>query len=278
MTAPGSWPPAAVRELESLLMRASRCPMATARRPRSRASPACSSTRLAAPPWSPATRRSAPRCSQPTSTPSRRSALPSMRCSRAPALSIAVIARNAVHARRVHRDLFRGCDAGSAAAGAFDQPGIVVTHCADIQGLEFDAVVIRPVTGLLSRHARGAPYSVRRRHARPRLAVADDDRRGLRSSRSRSSKDLATTPSSDCARADRTGRSLRRARDGYSTTRSCTSRARLRSSDHADVPARLDHDQHLEPALADQATAGVDEPHLPIAGARAPSRVGPAPG
>jgi DNA helicase-2/ATP-dependent DNA helicase PcrA len=65
---------------------------------------------------------------------------------RAPGATIAVIARNPVHARRLHRELSRSVDLSLVVAGAFTfQPGVVVTHAADVQGLEFDGVVVPDV-------------------------------------------------------------------------------------------------------------------------------------
>jgi len=62
---------------------------------------------------------------------------------RDPALTVAVIARNADHARRVHHDLERGLDATLVLDGAFPfTPGVVVTTITEVQGLEFDAVVV----------------------------------------------------------------------------------------------------------------------------------------
>ncbi len=58
-------------------------------------------------------------------------------------LTIAILGRNAAHARRLHRDLGRGLDATLVERGAFPfTPGVIVTAIAEISGLEFDAVVI----------------------------------------------------------------------------------------------------------------------------------------
>jgi hypothetical protein len=59
------------------------------------------------------------------------------------ALQIAIVAHNAEHARRLHRDLARGLDATLVLDGAFTfTPGVVVTTAAQVQGLEFDAVIV----------------------------------------------------------------------------------------------------------------------------------------
>jgi DNA helicase-2/ATP-dependent DNA helicase PcrA len=64
----------------------------------------------------------------------------------APGATIAVIARNPVHARRLHRELSRAVDLALVVGGAFTfQPGVNVTHAAEVQGLEFDGVVIPDV-------------------------------------------------------------------------------------------------------------------------------------
>jgi hypothetical protein len=62
---------------------------------------------------------------------------------RDPWRQIAVITRNADHARRVHGELARGLDPVLVLDGDFRfEPGIVVTTAAAVAGLEFDAVVI----------------------------------------------------------------------------------------------------------------------------------------
>ena len=61
----------------------------------------------------------------------------------APWLQIAVVGRNADHARRLHRELARGLDPVLVLDGEFDfLPGIQVTTIGQVQGLEFDAVVV----------------------------------------------------------------------------------------------------------------------------------------
>ncbi|MCE9573898.1 MAG: ATP-binding domain-containing protein [Deltaproteobacteria bacterium] len=62
-------------------------------------------------------------------------------------LTIAILGRNAAHARRLHRDLTRGLDVTLVERGAFPfAPGVIVTAIAEISGLEFDAVVIPDLT------------------------------------------------------------------------------------------------------------------------------------
>jgi DNA helicase-2/ATP-dependent DNA helicase PcrA len=59
------------------------------------------------------------------------------------ALQVAIVAQNPAHAIRLHRDLSRGLDATLVLDGAFTfTPGVIVTTAAQVQGLEFDAVVI----------------------------------------------------------------------------------------------------------------------------------------
>ena len=66
---------------------------------------------------------------------------------RAPWQQVAVVCRNPDHARRVHRQLGRGVDAALVLTGDFTfEPGVVVTTVAQIQGLEFDAVVVPDLT------------------------------------------------------------------------------------------------------------------------------------
>jgi len=62
---------------------------------------------------------------------------------RDPWRQIAVIARNAEHARRLHAELSRGLDPTLVLDGDFRfDPGVIVTTAAAVSGLEFDAVVI----------------------------------------------------------------------------------------------------------------------------------------
>ncbi|MCA9678178.1 MAG: ATP-binding domain-containing protein, partial [Myxococcales bacterium] len=62
-------------------------------------------------------------------------------------VTVAVVARNDAHARRVHRELERAVEATLVQGGAFTfLPGVVVTSCAEVAGLEFDAVVIAELT------------------------------------------------------------------------------------------------------------------------------------
>ena len=62
---------------------------------------------------------------------------------RDPWRQIAVIARNADHARRLHAELSRGVDPVLVLDGDFRfDPGIIVTTAAAVSGLEFDAVVV----------------------------------------------------------------------------------------------------------------------------------------
>jgi len=63
-----------------------------------------------------------------------------------PHATVAVVARTRTQARRLHDELARGLDTTLVLDGAFTfEPGIVVTTGAEIQGLEFDAVVIPDV-------------------------------------------------------------------------------------------------------------------------------------
>jgi len=58
------------------------------------------------------------------------------------ALQIAIVAHSPEHAERLHRDL-RGADATLVLDGAFTfAPGVVVTTAPQVQGLEFDAVIV----------------------------------------------------------------------------------------------------------------------------------------
>jgi hypothetical protein len=62
---------------------------------------------------------------------------------RDPWRTVAVIARNDDHARRLARELGRAIDVGLVLDGAFTfLPGVVVTTAAQVAGLEFDAIVV----------------------------------------------------------------------------------------------------------------------------------------
>ena len=62
---------------------------------------------------------------------------------RDPWREIAVIARNPVHARRLHAELSRGIDPTLVLDGDFRfEAGVIVTTAAAVSGLEFDAIVI----------------------------------------------------------------------------------------------------------------------------------------
>lgn len=66
---------------------------------------------------------------------------------REPWRQVAVIARTAEHARRLHAELARGLEPTLVLDGDFRfEPGIIVTTAAAVSGLEFDAVVIPDVT------------------------------------------------------------------------------------------------------------------------------------
>jgi DNA helicase II / ATP-dependent DNA helicase PcrA len=62
---------------------------------------------------------------------------------RDPWRQIAVIARNADHARRLHAELSRGLDPTLVLDGDFRfEPGVIVTTASAVSGLEFDSVVV----------------------------------------------------------------------------------------------------------------------------------------
>ena len=62
--------------------------------------------------------------------------------------SIAVIARNPDHARRLFAELSRGLDPTLVLDGDFRfDPGIIVTTAAAVSGLEFDSVVVPDLSG-----------------------------------------------------------------------------------------------------------------------------------
>ena len=62
---------------------------------------------------------------------------------RDPWRQIAVIARNAEHARRLHAELSRGLDPTLVLDGDFRfDPGVIVTTASAVSGLEFDSVVV----------------------------------------------------------------------------------------------------------------------------------------
>ncbi|HUS26930.1 MAG TPA: ATP-binding domain-containing protein [Kofleriaceae bacterium] len=66
---------------------------------------------------------------------------------RDPWRQIAVIARTAEHARRLHTELSRGLDPSLVLDGDFRfEPGVIVTTASAVSGLEFDCVVIPDLT------------------------------------------------------------------------------------------------------------------------------------